>query len=64
MFLNGGGGQPLSTKLVSFFKGKKDTVCSEMVQYVFERISSYFDFFPSKSYVLDHSGSIDLKVEK
>ena len=32
---------------------------------MFERISSYFDFFPSKSYVLDHSEYIDMhNIEK
>ena len=29
-----------------------------MQKYVFGSISSYFEFFPTKSYVLDHSESI------
>ena len=32
--------------------------------YVFGRLSSYFDLFPSKSYVLDHSESIDKFISK
>ena len=29
-----------------------------------ERISSYFEFFPSIPYFLDHSESIDMHIEK
>ena len=32
--------------------------------YLFRRISSYFDFFPYKSYVLEHSESIDMHIRK
>ena len=32
--------------------------------YVFGRISSYFEIFLSKSYVLDHSESIDMQIKK
>ena len=28
------------------------------------RVSSYFEFFTSKSYFLDHSESIDMQIEK
>ena len=31
---------------------------------VFGRISGYFEFFLSKSYVLNHSESIDMHIEK
>ena len=33
--------------------GEKEAECSETSKYVFGRISSYLDFFVSKSYILD-----------
>ena len=38
-----------------FLKGVKGAECSETPKYAFRRISSYFELFTSKSYVLDHS---------
>ena len=35
-----------------------------MKKYVFGMISSYFEFVPSKSYVLDHFEYIDMHIEK
>ena len=45
-------------------KEEKNAEYSETYKYVFERISSYFEIFLSKSYVLDHSESNYMRLEK
>ena len=40
----------------------KDAEYSETKKFVFARISSYFEFFPSKSYVLDHSEFMNMHI--
>ena len=61
---NGGGVNYLSVTIFFFLTGGKDVECSEMKKYVSGMISSYFEFVPSKSYVLDHSEYIDMHIEK
>ena len=55
----GRGGQPPVRNKKKILEGE----CSETKKYVFGRISSYFEFFPSKSYVLEQSESIDMLIK-
>ena len=68
MSVNGeGGGATPCPQLNSFIfisQRRKDAECSETYKYGFGRISSYFEFLPTQSYVLNHSESIDMLIEK
>ena len=57
------GGKPPVLKYIYFSKEKKMQNVLKR-KYVFGRISSYFEFFLTKLYVLDNSEFKDMHIEK
>ena len=60
----GGGEVNLSVTRIYFFIQEKMHNVLKRKKLYFGRISFYIEFFLSKSYVLDHSESIDMHIEK